>query len=143
MLLKQFIAIATPPGDALLCLLLWEKLLQNHGEEKFSQDIAFQLCPGWAQRSFRNMQGHLIWQHRGLSKVCLWMHNLLCRNGGMLIDTLQPRPATVLQGGFDEGEPVYIGKQELLAQNVRCTRIDLKLVPQECCIALQQRSHIG
>ena len=47
----------------------------------------------------------------------------------MLIHALQPWPATVRQGGFDEGQPVHIGKQELLAQNKRRMRIDLKLVP--------------
>jgi transposase len=60
----------------------------------------------------------------------------------MLIDALQPRPATVRQSGFDEGQPVHTGKQELLAQNEWRTCIDLKLLPQAQYEALKEaREH--
>ena len=47
------------------------------------------------------------------------------------------------QGRLDEGEPVHVGKDQLLAQNERRTGIDLELISEERRAGLHNRLHIG
>src|SRR5262249_56972846 len=78
LLFKQFVAIATPACCALSRLVFWEKLLQNHGEKKFSQDVAFEFFPGCTEGVLRDVECDFARQHRWLSKILLWVHNLCC-----------------------------------------------------------------